>query len=232
MAADRVVGARMRLTTSLVAAAALHGAVFGAAAVVLSRQAVQRPAPNAVEIDVVAPEPDPIAAALPAVRPAPLERPVSVTPRARASSRHAGEIASAREPAGAGPAIDPAGIPDAPAAPQVAPPAAQISKGPAGTSAGGPTVSATPRYRTNPVPDYPIPSRRRREEGVVLLNVMVQADGAPAAVSINRSSGFPLLDRAALDAVRRWTFEPARAGGLPVARLTVVPVRFSLEAQP
>jgi len=90
-------------------------------------------------------------------------------------------------------------------------------------------VSASPRYRTNPTPDYPLPCKRRREEGIVLLNVVVQADGLPAAISLNRSSGHPLLDRSALDAVRRWTFEPGRAAGLPVSSRVVVPVRFSLE---
>ena len=90
-------------------------------------------------------------------------------------------------------------------------------------------VSAQPRYNTNPRPDYPIPSLRRREEGTVLLNVQVQPDGTPAAISLNRSCGHPLLDRAALDAVRRWTFEPARAAGVPVASLVVIPVRFSLD---
>ena len=93
-------------------------------------------------------------------------------------------------------------------------------------------VSAQPRYHTNPRPDYPLPSLRRREEGIVLLNVQVQADGTPAAISLNRSCGHPLLDRAALDAVRRWTFEPARAAGVPVASLVVIPVRFSLAEQP
>ena len=94
---------------------------------------------------------------------------------------------------------------------------------------GGAVVSAKPRYHSNPKPDYPIPSLRRREEGIVLLNVVVQADGTAAAISLNRSCGHPLLDRAALDAVRRWTFEPARAAGLPVSSLAVIPVRFSLD---
>lgn len=89
-----------------------------------------------------------------------------------------------------------------------------------------------PRYRTNPIPEYPIPSRRRREEGIVLLDVAVDADGKPSSISLNRSSGYPLLDRAALDAVRRWTFEPARAGGVPMFSRVVVPVRFSLSESP
>jgi protein TonB len=93
-------------------------------------------------------------------------------------------------------------------------------------------LSAQPRYHTNPRPDYPLPSLRRREEGIVLLDVQVQADGTPAAISLHRSCGHPLLDRAALDAVRRWTFEPARAAGVAVASLVVIPVRFSLAEQP
>ena len=90
--------------------------------------------------------------------------------------------------------------------------------------------SAKPRHRSNLAPDYPIPaSAGRGEEGIVLLDVQVQADGTPAAISLNRSCGHPLLDRAALEAVRRWTFEPARAAGVPVSSLVVIPVRFSLD---
>ena len=56
----------------------------------------------------------------------------------------------------------------------------------------------------------------------------VGADGVATTLTVERSCGHPLLDQAALDAVRRWTFEPARAAGLPVASLVVIPVRFSL----
>jgi protein TonB len=94
--------------------------------------------------------------------------------------------------------------------------------------ASGIVASAKPRYRSNPAPDYPVPSRRRQEEGIVLLNVLVRPDGLAAAVSLNRSSGYPLLDRAALDAVNRWTFEPARAAGVPVSSTILIPIRFSL----
>jgi protein TonB len=102
----------------------------------------------------------------------------------------------------------------------------RISQGPPGANT---IVSASPRYLSNPAPDYPLPCKRRHEEGIVLLNVIVQPDGLPAAISLDRGSGYPLLDRAALDAVRHWTFEPARAAGVPVSSLIVVPVRFSLD---
>jgi protein TonB len=47
-------------------------------------------------------------------------------------------------------------------------------------------------------------------------------------VSVSRGSGYPELDEAAVRAVRRWMFEPARAAGLPVASHVDIPVRFSL----
>ena len=63
----------------------------------------------------------------------------------------------------------------------------------------------------------------------MILNVLVRADGQPADVSVARSSGFPLLDQAALAAVRRWTFDPGRSADVPVASQVAVPVRFSLD---
>ncbi|HVY40184.1 MAG TPA: TonB family protein, partial [Polyangia bacterium] len=151
-----------------------------------------------------------------------------------ASHRHRpvprGELATAMHPAGAEPGAPETSV-SRPSL--VAPPACDAAPRPAaaGSSAGA-IAAAIPRYRTNPVPEYPVPSRRRREEGIVYLNVTVQPNGWPAAVSLNRSSGHPLLDQAALDAVRRWTFEPGRAGGVPVSSLVVVPVRFFLSEMP
>lgn len=92
----------------------------------------------------------------------------------------------------------------------------------------GPAIAARPRYRSNPPPEYPVEARRLHQEGVALLGVEVSAEGRPASVHIKRSSGVPILDQAALDAVRQWAFEPARIGILPVASFVDVPVRFSL----
>jgi protein TonB len=89
-------------------------------------------------------------------------------------------------------------------------------------------LSSHASYLSNPKPDYPPDARRQRQEGVVVVNVEVEADGRAGDVNVSRSSGFPLLDDAAVRAVRRWLFEPARAGGLPVASRVDVPVRFSL----
>ncbi len=74
-------------------------------------------------------------------------------------------------------------------------------------------------------------SKRRREEGEVRVAVTVGPDGRPLRVSLAKSSGHPLLDQAAVDAVRTWTFEPARASGVAVTSEVVVPVRFSLSPE-
>jgi protein TonB len=87
---------------------------------------------------------------------------------------------------------------------------------------------ALPRYRVNPPPPYPALARRRGQQGLVRLSVLVTPGGEAAHVSIRHSSGFPLLDEAAQRAVRRWQFEPARRGALPVQSEIEVPVQFTL----
>ncbi|MFP3874672.1 MAG: energy transducer TonB, partial [Thiohalophilus sp.] len=85
-------------------------------------------------------------------------------------------------------------------------------------------------YLNNRPPDYPRASLRRGEEGNVELRVRVGADGNPQAVELASSSGSTRLDRAALQAVKRWRFEPARRGGSAVAAWVVVPITFKLES--
>jgi periplasmic protein TonB len=83
-------------------------------------------------------------------------------------------------------------------------------------------------YLNNPPPEYPRISQRRREQGTVLLRVVVGADGFPLSWSIERSSGHPRLDEAALAAVEGWRFEPARRGSRPVTASVIVPMEFRL----
>lgn len=97
-----------------------------------------------------------------------------------------------------------------------------------GSRAGGSVVSSLPRYRNTPAPKYPPAARREHQEGVVLLAVDVGSNGRPTGVVVKKSSGVSILDEAAVTAVRRWTFEPARSAGLPVESTVEVPVRFSL----
>jgi protein TonB len=90
-------------------------------------------------------------------------------------------------------------------------------------------VASLPNYRSNPAPSYPFESRRLKQQGLVWLDVEVAESGDPRNVRVARTSGFPALDAAALDAVRRWKFEPARLGGRAIAARVEVPVRFRLQ---
>ena len=62
-----------------------------------------------------------------------------------------------------------------------------------------------------------------------MLTVDVDREGTPVQVEIKESSGFRLLDQAALKAVRHWKFQPGRIGVFPVESEVRVPVRFRLE---
>jgi protein TonB len=72
-------------------------------------------------------------------------------------------------------------------------------------------------------------ARRRRQEGVVLLSVSVSVSGEPVAIEIQTSSGVSSLDEAAVEAVRRWEFEPGVLDGKAVPSLVEVPIRFELD---
>jgi protein TonB len=106
------------------------------------------------------------------------------------------------------------------------PPQATRNTGVASAATGG--VSSAVRPRSNPKPPYPPEARRLGQQGRVLLEVQVSPDGRATSVSVKRSSGFPILDNAAVQGVERWTFEPARVGGLPTASRADVPVNFAL----
>ena len=90
-------------------------------------------------------------------------------------------------------------------------------------------VMARPLYRQNPPPQYPMKARRRHLEGTVILEVMVNAEGRVEDLEIKESSGYRILDKAALSSVRNWMFEPGRRNGLRVAMTVQIPVRFKLQ---
>jgi len=87
---------------------------------------------------------------------------------------------------------------------------------------------ATPLYWRNPPPRYPALARRRHYTGTVILEVLVDAKGLASEVRVASSSGYALLDEAALTAVRRWQFAPGTEGGRPTAMRVKVPIRFRL----
>jgi len=92
-----------------------------------------------------------------------------------------------------------------------------------------PLIKATPRYEANPMPSYPQLARQNRWEGTVRLRVRLLANGGVEAVTLERSSGYEVLDRAALDGVLQWRFIPATRGGVPVSSEVSIPVAFRLK---
>lgn len=96
-----------------------------------------------------------------------------------------------------------------------------------------PPVVTAPRfdadYLSNPAPTYPPLSRRMGEEGKVVLRVHVEPGGLPSQIEVKSTSGSPRLDQAALDAVRRWKFVPARRGDEAIAAWVLVPITFTLQ---
>lgn len=111
--------------------------------------------------------------------------------------------------------------PAPPAQPVVAPPA------PAPVAVVAARFDAD--YLHNPKPVYPALSRRMNEEGRVLLKVRVSAQGTALDVAVSKTSGFPRLDAAAVDAVTRWRFVPARRGDDAIDSTVVVPITFAFE---
>ena len=118
---------------------------------------------------------------------------------------------------------------DAPAIKEVAP-----SEAPQSASPPSPVqLDAEPDYRAdylnNPRPPYPMVARRMGYNGKVILNVEVLAEGKAGQVLLHKSSGYDILDNAALQTVKTWKFSPAKRLGQPVTQWFLVPIKFSLE---
>ncbi len=77
-------------------------------------------------------------------------------------------------------------------------------------------------------PEYPPTSRRLGEEGTVVLLLLVTEDGRIADAKLDKSSGFPRLDEAALRGSKRWRAIPSKEGEKPVAAWGRFAITFRL----
>jgi protein TonB len=183
-----------------------------------------KPTPRPPE-RVARPQPAPLVARPAPVTPPPV--PVIAVPEATPAPRPEATTAP-REVA-----PSPAPAPIAPPAPVAAAPTAPPSPPPAAAPAPTPVPVVAPRfdaaYLSNPAPAYPSIARRMGEQGRVILRVVVTADGRAERVEVRTSSGSERLDRAALEAVTRWRFVPARRGEEAVSASVLVPINFSLD---
>ena len=96
------------------------------------------------------------------------------------------------------------------------------------TDIGG-GATQTLAYATPLQPRYPPASARAREEGTVMLRVLVDPSGVPQRVEIARSSGHQRLDAAARDSVMRARFRPVMRNGEATSAWGLVPIAFRLD---
>lgn len=97
-----------------------------------------------------------------------------------------------------------------------------------GGNAGGVMSKASPLYRRNPPSSYPAFARIRGFQGTVELNVLVDRTGKVRDLNVRKSSGFGVLDHAALASVRSWMFKPGWNEHGPTDMWVVVPLVFRL----
>lgn len=106
-----------------------------------------------------------------------------------------------------------------------------VAKATTGTSIdlGKPLTGAHLEYEHAPPPTYPRDAMRDGLTGTVLLRVLVDVDGRPLDVRVERSSGHRSLDVAARRQVQaRWKFRPAMQDGQAVQAIGLVPIDFAL----
>ena len=99
-------------------------------------------------------------------------------------------------------------------------------------AAPAPTAAASrpePLAGRTPAPRYPTQSLRRGESGTVMVRAQIGPDGVPGEVEVANGSGSRYLDRAAVDAVKRWRFRPAMQGGQPTTGTVMVPIEFQAQ---
>lgn len=201
----------------LAAVAALCGAsalILVLAAPVLVRHA-RAPRLAVFDVNLLPPPP---AREQPPTRPVEAPRPEIVAPRPQVIASEppvavaqAAPLSEQREAEPIAPSPSPA-----PPIPAAASPRAPVTRDLAAT-----VLSAEP-------PRYPFDSRRKREQGVVVLALVVGTDGRVKTISVSRSSGARRLDDAALAAVRNWRWSPMRVEGVAVEVRGLVEIPFVL----
>ncbi len=88
-------------------------------------------------------------------------------------------------------------------------------------------ADSTPVAVSRPAPRYPREALNRNIGGVVRVQVTVGPDGGVERMELAESSGDRFLDRAAMEAVRRWRFLPGTRNGQPVTASVIVPLEFN-----
>jgi TonB family protein len=113
------------------------------------------------------------------------------------------------------------------------PPPGEASEQPAplqalGTPLAAPTDTIEPHLIQRVNPEYPPEAERKGAEGTVEVSFTVSPEGKVSDVIIVSAEPSDIFDRAAVDAVRRWRYEPKKVGGVPVEAHLQARVQFKL----
>nr|WP_240364633.1 energy transducer TonB [Pseudomonas syringae] len=173
---------------------------------------VQPPPPPAPE------EPTPV----PEVVQAP--KPEIVVPKKVEKPKPVKKVEPVKKPTPPAPKPSAAPSPPAPPTPAPAPPAPAAPPAPVKESAAVSGLASL----GNPPPEYPGLALRRSWEGRVILRIKVLPNGRAGAVEVTKSSGKPVLDEAAVEAVRNWKFIPAKRGDTPIEGFATQTIDFKL----
>lgn len=96
-------------------------------------------------------------------------------------------------------------------------------------SSGGAFMEGAANHMKNPAPAYPQASIEQGQEGLVMIDAVVNREGRVKEIELKKSSGYPLLDKSALKTLKKWKFNPGRIGFLAHEARIAIPVRFRLE---
>ncbi len=192
------------------------------------------PAPPPPRMPPPAARPTPVAPAAPGQNQTLMDNPVprsAPSPQVATAAPDRRYMASAQAPAGLP-------IPGPPGDGGLLLPSPTIPGAPSGGSRRGPRVArgsgegvtslARPLGGYQTTPHYPEAARREGVEGTVTLRFEVLENGKVGSVQVQQSAGRADMDRAAVEAIRTWLFEPARRGKEAVAVWVTLPVRFEL----
>ena len=217
---------------SVAMSVALHGLVgIALGAFTLSTQ--MAPAPlEGLKVELVALEPEPPASRAPKVaKPAPSFRDVPrvLAPAASLAAAFPETVAFS-EPE---PAELPFSLSESMERAPLSRPFPIATSGPArlllDTTAQAGSVRLKVRFGNNPRPEYPRAAREAGWEGTTVLQVLVLPDGGAGSVTLYKTSGYAVLDEAALTAVKAWRFIPAMDGNFPIKSVVRLPIRFDLK---
>lgn len=92
-----------------------------------------------------------------------------------------------------------------------------------------PVISETMTKGRRVQPKYPKKALRMRQEGVVLLHVLISESGERQKIKLHKPSQYSLLNKAAIKAVKKWTFDPNIINGRAIQSWVEIPIEFKIQ---